>query len=86
MSLESNDKFAEWIELSFRNGVREEQERIIKLLDETFIYDEPVVIERERLIALIRGENKINQCSCDPCDSKECECYGTRCEHCESQD
>jgi hypothetical protein len=35
-----------------------EQQRIIKLLDEAFIYDTPVVIQREQLIALIKGENK----------------------------
>lgn len=35
-----------------------ERERIIKLLDESFVYDEPVVIQRDRLIALIKGENK----------------------------
>jgi hypothetical protein len=35
-----------------------EQERIIKLLDEAFIYGTPVVIQREQLIALIKGENK----------------------------
>jgi hypothetical protein len=34
-----------------------EQERIIKLLDEAFIYGTPVVIQREQLIALIKGEH-----------------------------
>ena len=34
-----------------------ERERIIKLLDEAFIYDTPVVIQREQLIALIKGDN-----------------------------
>jgi hypothetical protein len=36
----------------------DEQERIIKLLDKAFIYGTPVVIQREQLIALIKGENK----------------------------
>lgn len=35
-----------------------ERERIIALLDESFIYDEPVVVERQRLIALIKGESE----------------------------
>jgi hypothetical protein len=35
-----------------------ERERIIKLLDEAFIYGTPVVIQREQLIALIKGDNK----------------------------
>ena len=38
----------------YLKGVQREQERIIALLDESLIYDEPVVIERERLIALIK--------------------------------
>ena len=39
-------------------GITTERERIIKLLDKALVYDEPVVIERDRLIALIKGENK----------------------------
>jgi len=35
-----------------------EQERIIKLLDESLIYDEPVVIQRDQLIELIKEKNK----------------------------
>jgi hypothetical protein len=38
---------------------QEERERIIKLLDETLVYGEPVVIERDRLIALIKGEKNV---------------------------
>jgi hypothetical protein len=41
-----------------RQAAQEERERIIKLLDKALVYDEPVVIERDRLIALIKGENK----------------------------
>jgi hypothetical protein len=37
---------------------QDEQEEIIKLLDKALVYDEPVVIQRERLIALIKGETK----------------------------
>jgi len=39
-------------------GIEREQERIIKLLEESLIYDEPVVIQRDQLIELIKGENK----------------------------
>ena len=35
-----------------------ERERIIKLLEEALVFDEPVIIQRDRLIALIEGENK----------------------------
>jgi len=44
----------------FEKGVQAERERIIRLLDEAFIYDEPVIIQRDRLIALIKnsGESK----------------------------
>ena len=47
-----------WDKKAWERGVEFERERIIKLLDEALIYDEPVVIERDRLIALIKGENK----------------------------
>lgn len=47
-------KNAYWIEF----GKSEERERVIKLLDESLAYDEPVIIERDRLIALIKGDNK----------------------------
>lgn len=35
-----------------------ERERIIKLLEESLIYDEPVVIQRNQLIELIKGESQ----------------------------
>jgi hypothetical protein len=47
-------KNAYWIEF----GKSEERERVIKLLDESLAYDEPDIIERDRLIALIKGDNK----------------------------
>ena len=40
----------------FDSGVEHERERIIELLDKVCIYGEPVVIERNRLMALIRGD------------------------------
>jgi hypothetical protein len=40
------------------NWIEKAEQRIIKLLDEAFIYGTPVVIQREQLIALIKGENK----------------------------
>jgi hypothetical protein len=36
-------------------GAKRERERIIALLDKTLIYDEPAVMDRDRLIALIKG-------------------------------
>ena len=36
----------------------QERERVIALLDKSLIYDEPVVIERDRLISLIKGESE----------------------------
>ncbi len=42
----------------FYDGKKAEQERIIKLLDESLIYDEPVVIQRDQLIELIKEKNK----------------------------
>jgi hypothetical protein len=45
------------LELARVEGAVDERKRIIKLLDEAFIYGTPVVIQREQLIALIKGEN-----------------------------
>ena len=42
----------------FMTGVRYERERIIKLLEEVLVYDEPVLINREIMLFLINGENK----------------------------
>jgi hypothetical protein len=39
-------------------GAAVELDRLIGLLDEALIYDEPVVIERDRLIALLIWENE----------------------------
>ena len=38
-------------------GIKIERARIIALLDKTLIYDEPAVLDRDRLIALIEAEN-----------------------------
>jgi hypothetical protein len=38
--------------------IEKAEQRIIELLDEAFIYGTPVVIQREQLIALIKGDNK----------------------------
>lgn len=46
------------IKSATEDGRRAERARIIALLNEAFIYDEPVVIERDRLVALIEGESK----------------------------
>ena len=85
MSLESNDKLAEWIELSYRNGVREEQARILRLLFETQIsVPTEGLTERDseamqhalfqftlKLAGLIRGENEVSGC-CNCCKDPVC--------------
>jgi hypothetical protein len=45
------------IQSAVEQGRESERARIVALLEEALIYDEPVVIERDRLIALIKGEN-----------------------------
>lgn len=45
-------------QLGLYEGKMNERERIIALLDKVCIYDEPVVIERDQLMAVIKGENK----------------------------
>ena len=39
-----------------RQGRNQEQNRIIKLLEKELVFHEPVVINRHKLIALIKGE------------------------------
>ena len=39
-------------------GITTEHDQLIELLDKALVYDEPVIIQRDRLIALIKGENK----------------------------
>jgi len=81
MSWAENEKLNEWIERAFENGKREEQERIIKLVEEVSAEDE-VTWNTSELIALIKGE----YCECDPCDNPECKCRGKRCSFCLGQD
>jgi hypothetical protein len=45
------------IQSAVQEARESERVRIVALLDEAFIYNEPVVIERDRLITLIKGEN-----------------------------
>ena len=49
------ERKAEVLDASIR---KDERERIIALLDEADIYGRPVVLQRDRLIALINGENE----------------------------
>lgn len=58
MSIPKNIIFSKAEKDLIRLGKKRESERIIKLLDESLVYDEPVVIERDSLIKLIKGENK----------------------------
>ena len=69
MSWAESEKLNEWIERAYENGKREEQERIIKLLEEETWHDIAIVgvypPRREhsyyclgcKQIALIKGEN-----------------------------
>jgi hypothetical protein len=67
MSWAENEKLDEWIQRAYENGKREEQERIIKLLEENAhteellsvgFYEPEPIIYLSTAIALIKGENK----------------------------
>ncbi len=59
MSDKSSDEIARSnLNILIQTAITQEQDRIIKLLEESLIYDEPVVIQRNQLIELIKGENK----------------------------
>lgn len=87
MSWAESEKLNEWILRAYENGRREEQERIIKLLEESFY---PLDYGRwqadellEEIFTLIKNE-PIN-CECDPCGNENCTCQGKRCDFCKSQ-
>lgn len=60
MSWTESEKLNEWIHRAYENGRAEEQERIIKLLENAFISDGESLASAKLydLIALIKGENK----------------------------
>jgi hypothetical protein len=65
-----------------------ERERIIKLLEKYGVFGvDPVtrlMLDEVALIARINSE--LGVCSCDPCNDRECDCYGKRCEACVGKD
>lgn len=88
MSWAESEKLNEWILRAYENGRREEQERIVKLLEESFY---PLDYGRwqadellEEIFRLIKGEP--SECECDPCGNENCNCQGKRCDFCKAQD
>ena len=77
MSWAESEKLNEWILRAYDNGRREEQERIIQLIEES---DSTCV---EWAVALIKDEP--TECECDPCGNENCTCQGKRCGFCKSQ-
>jgi hypothetical protein len=56
----ANRMFDLWLAQYKAKVIAKAEERIIKLLEEALVFDEPVIIQRDRLIALIKGENNGN--------------------------
>ena len=56
MSWAESEKLNEWIERAYENGKREEQERIIKLLEECSAVDE-LTWSTNEFIDLIKGKD-----------------------------
>ena len=87
--IKANAEIAELNEKKLlKKGANQERERIIKLLEKYEIFGvDPVtrlMLDEVALIARINSE--LGVCSCDPCNDRECDCYGKRCEACKSQD
>jgi hypothetical protein len=81
MSWTESEKLNEWILRAYENGKREEQERILEILEEqlTCSCGTPV----SHAIRLIEGP--LTECECDPCGNQDCNCQGNRCWFCKSQ-
>jgi len=82
MSWTESEKLNEWILRAYENGRREEQERIIEILETQLSCscETPV----SHAIALIKGEP--TECECDPCGDETCSCRGKRCDFCKGKD
>lgn len=89
MSWTESEKLNEWILRAYDNGRREEQERIIKLLEEWGEDNDRCYccnndVAAFDLTALIKGEP--TECECDPCGDETCSCRGKRCDFCKEQE
>jgi hypothetical protein len=88
MSWSESEKLNEWILRAYENGKREEQERIVEILNQ-LIEQRPEDWTHakgfwfEDVIALIKGEP--TECECDPCGNENCTCQGKRCSFCKAQ-
>lgn len=78
MSWAESEKLNEWILRAYENGRREEQDRIVEIIE-----SRSNATGRDELITLIRGE--LTECECDPCGNENCTCQGKRCDFCKSQ-
>ena len=78
MSWAESEKLNEWILRAYENGRREEQERIIQLLEDNDQHSIDWIVE------LIK--DPLAECECDPCGNENCTCQGKRCDFCKSKD
>jgi hypothetical protein len=87
MSWSESEKLNEWIFRAYENGRREEQERIIELLENDYKSQNGIIWSQQHvidLIALIKGHPA--ECECDPCGDETCTCQGKRCDFCKAKD
>jgi len=82
MSWSESEKLNEWILRAYENGKREEQERIVALIENELSCTCGTPFSH--LLDLVKGN--LAQCDCDPCDSKDCTCQGKRCDFCKGKD
>ena len=74
--------FEEQLEAKIQQGIKQEHERIIKLLQDNLGY--LVSCSAFDIIDLVKGQ--VTQCECDPCGDETCTCQGKRCDFCKAQD
>lgn len=69
-------------------ATKDELARVIKIIEQTpFIWmgdTQAIQISRDKLIESL--QLPVDECSCDPCSDRNCDCWGKRCSYCESQD
>ena len=66
---------------AYKAGREAEREYLVSLVEKlafTWMGDKKLLtIGKDELLDLLQAE-----CSCDPCGSPECDCYGKRCDYC----
>jgi len=66
-----------------KQGEMQERLRIIKALSDEFKMEQTISVSLSDLVDMI---NAGTECTCDPCDDRDCDCRTQRCDYCKEQD